>query len=73
MNSISIPISEYQRLTKELELLRNSDLLLKMNHLIDLLFQDKYGLYMSDYTDDLTEYTINKNWTNETSVWDRIL
>lgn len=72
MNTISIPISEYQRLTNELELLRNSDLLLKINHLVDLLFQDKYGLFMSDYTDDLTEYAINKNWTNETSVWDRI-
>lgn len=72
MNTISIPTTEYNSLTNELEILRNSDLLSKMNHLVDLLFQDKYGLFMSDYTDDLTEYSINNNWKNETSAWDKL-
>jgi hypothetical protein len=72
MQTISIPITEYQSLTYELELLKNSDFMQKLNRLIDLMYADKYGLFLNDYTDDLTEYSLNSSWKNESSVWDKI-
>ncbi len=60
METIQIPVSEYQRMQEELELLKNSEFLQSVNKLIDFLYQDKYGLYMGDYTEDLTEYSINQ-------------
>ena len=71
-NSIQIPLSEYQNLKKTIELLSDNNLLSKVNKLIDLLFEEKYGLYMADYTDDLTEYSINNSWEDEESGWDKI-
>ncbi|MBA3633626.1 MAG: hypothetical protein H0W58_12605 [Acidobacteria bacterium] len=72
MNTIQIPVSEYQRLQEELELLKNSEFLQNVNKLIDFLYQDKYGLYMGDYTEDLTESAIGEAWENEPSGWDNI-
>ncbi len=72
MKTIQIPVSEYQRLQEELALLKNSELLQTVNKLIDFLYQDKYGLYMDDYTEDLTEYSVNESWENETSGWDNV-
>lgn len=72
MNAISIPLDEFQNMQDELRILKDSDLMLKMNHLIDLLYADKYGLYMHDFTDDLTEYSLNTNWNDETSPWDKV-
>ena len=72
MNTVEIPLSEYQRLQEELELLKNTELLQNFNRLVDLLYQDKYGLFMSDYTDDLTENAVNEAWANEPSKWDEV-
>ncbi len=70
--TIQIPVTEYNNLKQTIELLKDNSLLSKVNQLIDLLFEEKYGLYMEDYTDDLTEYTLNNSWKNEESVWDKI-
>ncbi len=72
MNTVQIPLSEYQRLQEELELLKNTELLRNFNKLVDLLYQEKYGLFMSDYTDDLTETAVNQAWTDEPSGWDNV-
>lgn len=73
MNTIQIPLNEYQFMQEELILLRNTDLLVKMNRLIDILFQEKYGLFMQDYTEDLTEYSMNNAWEKEdTNAWDNL-
>jgi chloramphenicol O-acetyltransferase len=73
MNTIQIPLDEYQFMQEELILLRNTELLAKMNRLIDLLFQEKYGLFMQDYTEDLTEYSMNNAWRKEdTNAWDNL-
>ncbi|MCX6257902.1 MAG: hypothetical protein NTW49_08420 [Bacteroidia bacterium] len=72
MQTISIPVNEFEALKKELELLRNSPLLEKLNNLIDLLYEEKYGLYMHDFTDDMTEYNIDKSWNDDTNVWNSI-
>jgi len=72
MQTIQLPLSEYKSLKKKVELLKDTKLLVKFNRLIDLLYEDQYGLFMKDYTEDLIEYSINDNWKNEKSVWDTI-
>ena len=73
MDTIQIPLSEYQMMQEELALLRSTELLEKMNRLVDLLFQEKYGLYMQDYTEDLTAYSVNNLWKKEdTDVWNNL-
>ncbi len=72
MKTIQIPVAEYQRLQEELALLKNSELLQTVNKLIDFLYQDKYGLYMGDYMEDLTEYSVNESWEDAISGWDNV-
>jgi hypothetical protein len=70
--TIELPVSEYKRMQEELSLLKNSDLLKKVNQLVDFLYQDKYGFYMGDFTDDLTEYAVDNAWDDTASVWDNV-
>ena len=70
--TIELPVAEYQRMQEELSLLKNSDLLKKVNQLVDFLYQDKYGFYMGDYTDDLTEYAVDNAWDDTDSVWNNV-
>ena len=72
MNTVQIPLSEYTTLKEELELLKNTELLRNFNKLVDLLYQDKYGLFMCDYTDDLTEAAVNQAWSDGPSEWDNV-
>ena len=72
MEHFEISKEEYERMKEELELLKNTELISKMNRLIDLLFQDKYGLYLGNYTEDLTESAINRNYSTGKSVWDEL-
>lgn len=72
MQTIEVPLAEYNRMQEELSLLKNTELMQKMNRLIDLLYQDKYGLYMGDFTEDLTEVAINQAWGNTESAWDHV-
>ena len=41
----------------------------KLERLIDLLYQEKYGLYMGENTDDLSQLVVDGAWSNEKSVW----
>ncbi len=61
MKTIQLPITEYQRLQEELALLKNTELLQTFNKFVDFLYQDKYGLYMGDFTEDLTGYSIGQS------------
>lgn len=74
METISITKDEYLSLKKENELLKNQEILQKMNLLIDLMFENKYGLYMGDHTDDLTSFSIDNltEWKEDSEVWDEI-
>ena len=72
MDTINIPLKEYEALKEEINLLKDKDLLRKINRLIDLLFLEKYGLYMGEYTGELTEKIIEDNYTEKESGWDRI-
>ena len=74
METITIPKSEYSKLKRELDLLRDNKLLKRVNELIDILFEEKYNLILTDYTDDLTEFAINneKDWNVINSGWDHV-
>jgi hypothetical protein len=72
METIQIPLSEYNTLKEELNLLKDSELLLKINRLLDLMYQQKYGLYLGNNTDDLQEYSVNENYKVSTNAWDNL-
>jgi hypothetical protein len=70
--TISIPLVEYQSLKEELELLKNTELANKLNRLIDLMFQEKYGLYLSDFQDDIVNEEMKRIWGTTPSNWDNV-
>ena len=72
MDTIHLPLNEYQSLIDEIRLLKKTELLENVNRLIDLLYQDKYGLYMGEHTEDLTEYSISHHWREKESNWDAL-
>ena len=61
-DTIQISAKEYEEMKEQISLLKNNILLEKVNRLIDLLYEEKYGLYMGDNTDDLTEAALKRNW-----------
>jgi len=69
MDTINIPLKEYEALKEEVSLLKDKELLKKVNRLIDLLFEEKYGLYMGDYTGDLTEKVMEDNYKDKTEAY----
>lgn len=74
MQNITLPKNEYLKLKREIQLLSDNDFLKKVRELIDMLFEEKYSLFMNDYTDDLTEYSINneQDWKIDKSEWDNV-
>ena len=72
MEKIQIPLNEYNSLKEELELLKDTVLISKINKLLDLMYKEKYGLYMGNYTDDLEEISIDNNYNKGSSVWDSL-
>lgn len=72
METIQIPLNEYNSLKEELELLKDTVLISKINKLLDLMYKEKYGLYMGNYTDDLEEFSIDNNYNKGSSVWDNL-
>jgi hypothetical protein len=70
--TISIPLVEYQSLKEELELLKNTELINKLNRLIDLMFQEKYGLHLSDFQDDIVNEEMKRIWGKAPSNWDNV-
>lgn len=72
MQTIQIPEEEYRALKEQIALLKDTALLEKVNKLIDLLYQEKYGLYMGDFTADLTEYALGRHWDDKDSAWDNV-
>ena len=70
--TIQISLKEYEAMKEELSLLRNNTLLEKLNKLVDLLYEEKYGLYLGNNTKDLTEAFVLKSWPSPNSVWDHV-
>jgi hypothetical protein len=71
-NIIQIPVEEYKAMKEEIALLKDTPLLSKMNRLVELLYEEKYGLYLGNDTTDLAESSIRNNWSEDKSVWDNV-
>lgn len=69
---IQIPVKEYEAMKEAIFLLKDTELLKKVNRLIELMYEEKYGLYMGNNTSDLTEAFIKKNWQEPNSQWDNV-
>jgi len=69
---IQIPVKEYELMKEEISLLKDNTLLKKLNRLSELLYEEKYGLYLGNNTTDLTEASIQNSWPPEKSVWDNV-
>ena len=69
---IQIPIKEYEALKEKISLLTDTALMEKMNRLIELLYEEKYGLYFGDHSHDLTEAAVQKNWPLQNTAWDNV-
>ncbi len=70
--TIEIPVEEYNAMKEEIALLKDQPLLKKVNRLVELLYEEKYGLYLGDDTNDLTESSIQQNYTLQKSKWDDV-
>jgi len=70
--TVELSVKEYEAMKEELALLKDNELLQKMNRLIDLLFEEKYGLYLGNHTADLANAAISKNWSDNSNVWDNV-
>lgn len=71
-DTIQIPVKEYQAMKEELALLKDNSLLEKMNRLVELLYEEKYGIYLGNDTNDLTGAALKKNWSPQNSAWDDV-
>lgn len=72
MQTITIPMEEYQRLKNIADLFKDEVLIKRLSFLIDVMYEQKYGLYMNNYTGDLTEANLISEWNNEPSLRDNI-
>jgi len=74
MKTVIIPVEEYNMLQNQVNYLSNQDLLEKVNVLIDLMYERKYGLYLGDFTSDLEEISLNNvtEWSKSGDVWNEI-
>ena len=71
-DTIQITVKEYEEMKEQISLLKNNVLLEKVNRLIDLLYEEKYGLYMGDNTNDLTEAALQKNRESSYNTCDNV-
>jgi hypothetical protein len=72
METITIPLEEYKYLKDLANFNSDPDLAIKLNRLIDLMYENKHGLFMKDYIDDLTEQSIIDGWNDKPSAWDNV-
>lgn len=69
---IQIPVKEYEAMKETISLLKGTELLKKMNRLVELMYEEKYGLYLGNDTADLTSTSVQKNWQQPNSAWDNV-
>ena len=60
-NVIQIPLEEYEAMKETISLLVDTELLKKVNRLVELMYEERYGLYLGDSTTDLTTAAIQQN------------
>ena len=69
---VQIPLKEYEEMKEKLSLLQDSDLVKKLNRLVDLLYEERFGLYMGNETSDLTAASIQRAFQEQNSSWDNV-
>lgn len=69
---IQIPLTEYEKMKETISLLSDTEFLKRMNRLVELLHEEKYGLYLGDNTSDLKDASIQKGWPESNSPWDHV-
>lgn len=69
---IQIPVKEYEAMKETILLLKDTELLKKVNRLVELMYEEKYGLYLGNDTSDLTSVSVEKNWKQPNSAWDNV-
>lgn len=69
---IQIPLKEYEQMKETISLLSDTELLKRMNRLVELLYEEKYGLYLGDNTSDLKNASIQNGWQESNSPWDHV-
>lgn len=74
MDVVELPANVYSSLRKEIDLLRDQSLLIMLNEIIEIMYQNKYGLYLGNYTEDLSAASIDNinEWKIAGHVWDGI-
>jgi len=69
---IQIPVKEYEEMKETILLLKDTELLKKVNRLVELMYEEKYGLYLGNDTSDLASASVQKNWRQPNSAWDNV-
>ena len=64
---IQIPVQEYEAMKETIALLKDNELLKKLDRLVDLLYKEKQQLYLGNDTSDLTTASMANAFTNEKS------
>lgn len=67
---IQIPAKEYEAMKETIALLKDGELMKKLNRLVELLYGEKHGLYLGDDTTDLTAASLNSLPQEPNSPWD---
>lgn len=71
-NVIQIPLKEYENMKEKLALLQDGELLKKLSRLVDLLYEEKYGLYLGNDTSDLTSASLHSAFPKPNTAWDNV-
>lgn len=69
---VQIPRSEYEAMKEKISLLEDSELMKKLSRLVDILYEERHGLYMGDDTSDLTAATMRTSFQELNSPWDNV-
>jgi len=71
-DTIELSVQEYEAMKEEIALLKHNELLKKLNRLVELLYEEKYGLYLGNSTADLTNAAISNNWSEKDNIWNNV-
>lgn len=69
---VQIPLREYEALKEKISLLEDNDFMKKLMRLVDLLYEEKYGLYMGNDTSDLAAASMQQAFTETNTSWDNV-
>jgi hypothetical protein len=69
---VQIPLREYKAMKEKLALFEDSELMNKLGRLVELLYEEKLGLYMGDDTSDLTAASMQHAFQASNTSWDNV-